>query len=173
MKRALLNGVTGVSLLLFIATAVMWVRSHFVGDGFVWKPSTDATYYSMYVGRGGVRMDRGEYHFDIAPYLDYQPCRTPIRPVGFHPGSVAAALGFDWHQGTDSHDQPHTFVMYPLWAVILMTLILPASRLAVARRGLRRRRRLALGLCVRCGYDLRASPGACPECGAPALMTRV
>ena len=33
--------------------------------------------------------------------------------------------------------------------------------LAVMRRRHARRR----GLCLSCGYDLRASPGACPECG--------
>ena len=48
------------------------------------------------------------------------------------------------------------------------TLLLPFAWLvwAVGER-IRRARLRRSGYCVRCGYDLRASKGRCPECGTP------
>jgi hypothetical protein len=53
----------------------------------------------------------------------------------------------------------------PMWIVVTFFLLLPAARLL--RWTIRRRRRRAgPGVCARCGYDLRATPERCPECGS-------
>jgi hypothetical protein len=40
--------------------------------------------------------------------------------------------------------------------------------LYLLRRKLLRDERIYHGCCLRCGYDLRATRGRCPECGTPA-----
>jgi len=53
------------------------------------------------------------------------------------------------------------------WLVALICGAWPSVSLALLIRRRARRRRVALtGCCAKCGYDLRASPDRCPECGA-------
>lgn len=63
------------------------------------------------------------------------------------------------------------YLCLPYWSVSVLTAILPLSWLGCQwwrqRRG---RRRAKLGLCRVCGYDLRATPDRCPECGSPVLV---
>jgi hypothetical protein len=57
----------------------------------------------------------------------------------------------------------------PHQGLIVVTLLPPLLWAGVHWRRLReRRRRVCLGLCLACGYDLRESPENCPECGAIA-----
>lgn len=60
------------------------------------------------------------------------------------------------------------FLAVPHWTAVLIGLTMPTWWWFLRRRRLLRRERLSHGLCVSCGYDLRASPQGerCPECGA-------
>ena len=57
------------------------------------------------------------------------------------------------------------YVTVPLGSVCLLAAVLPMAT-ALRWRKARKQRR---GLCPACGYDLRASPDHCPECGAAAV----
>ena len=52
----------------------------------------------------------------------------------------------------------------PSWFVAAVTAVLPARRTAAFLRRWKARRRRP-GFCHHCGYDLRATPHRCPECG--------
>lgn len=64
-----------------------------------------------------------------------------------------------WHEKLD-----RTILLLNLWWIVAITV---SPVLAVTARHLQRVRRSRAGRCIRCGYDLRASTGVCPECGSP------
>jgi hypothetical protein len=59
----------------------------------------------------------------------------------------------------------------PFWLLIAVFLIAPGLFLVRYLKSRMRRARQACGLCVHCGYDLRATKELCPECGRPAQVT--
>ena len=54
---------------------------------------------------------------------------------------------------------------YGMSAIIAGIFVLPAIAYPRLKRMKTRRVRVAQGLCVKCGYDLRGSSERCPECG--------
>ena len=77
-------------------------------------------------------------------------------------GFGAQRLSFVMEAG----DEEATEVLYsltaPLWFVFGALAVLPALTM---RSAVRKRARRMNGLCPTCGYDLRATPDRCPECG--------
>jgi hypothetical protein len=91
--------------------------------------------------------------------------------------NLPGGVGFDNHGGfaAASGGLPATVPGLERYAGVLHALAVPhwfaaalagAAPLAWLRRWVAARRRPRAGLCVRCGYDLRATPDGCPECGS-------
>jgi hypothetical protein len=55
------------------------------------------------------------------------------------------------------------------WVVVAVSFVLPlvwqTRRLVIREREISRRRKLEKSICITCGYDMRATPERCPECG--------
>lgn len=61
-----------------------------------------------------------------------------------------------------TYPRPSRAIYFPIWVTALITSVPPMLAL---HRILRERRHALEGRC-KCGYDLRATPEKCPECGA-------
>jgi hypothetical protein len=69
-------------------------------------------------------------------------------------------ISYEFFSEAQDHSRGVTIIV-PHWAIIVVTAVTPL--LWLTRRLIRRRREP--GLCPICSYDLRATPGRCPECG--------
>jgi hypothetical protein len=72
------------------------------------------------------------------------------------------SVGHDAFTGTGAFGETH-FVAVPYWAVVSV-LSVPLTVWSIRRHKAKKRNQI--GHCVACGYDLRATPDRCPECGA-------
>src|SRR5688500_17921214 len=191
MTRRLLNLVTLVSLVLCAAAVALWVRSYWVADSFAWRraPPDGATRVSasaaLHTGRGGimwqeVRTTRpaGDARPDGPPHVQFTPgWHTDPRPRAVGGGNPAMPFwrrlrfGYDGNAPLTSPGRiSHRCACMPLWFPALLAATAATPGLAAWQGRRRRRRRAAAGNCARCGYDLRASPGRCPECGVTSLI---
>jgi len=167
MKRRLLNLLTALSLLLCVAVVVPWVRSHYVGEYLYWTPSGPPSRLFAVTSADGLLwlgVTTGSIPLDPpgTPRLQYYRDRPDIWAAGVHPGWNQLGFRFIHSTAVQTHVRA-VILRYSLLTVCLSAT--PAFRaLALARR----RRRFKDGFCPRCGYDLRATPDRCPECGAPA-----
>lgn len=171
MREKLCMASAVVLLLIAIVAAAIWVRSFWISDWLVFihrhQPGRTTNV--------GVATLRGSFaaNFGQPRGADYSDPRDTIVQYNRQPAGGAMVFPFDTSAptrlGFGCHrlaEHRYIEVVVPGWFVLLVAA---GAGLLVLRRANRLGRTRRLGLCARCGYDLRATPDQCPECGAPPV----
>jgi hypothetical protein len=150
VKRRLFNVLAGVSLVLCVAMATIWIRSTHVADSFGWGNAKNYHFIDLDSGRivfwsgwgDGMPPPAERWHYRSMPpmFPNSGLSLTPIADYG---------PNYDW-------------IGIPCW-VFLLALMIPPTRWAW--HAYRRAHEIGIGHCPVCNYDLRATPDRCPECG--------
>ncbi|HEY7120660.1 MAG TPA: hypothetical protein VH475_29015 [Tepidisphaeraceae bacterium] len=167
--------VTFASALVLLLCVAGWVRSYlpeystvraYDGSAFFVCYNRDAAPYIDPLDNPTLEGYRGDaYAGRPPPRWDSEQILTAARrwkPAAGVGTIKWRGIGFELI-ATTGHLRWGYFVLgVPFWALCLPPAI--AAGWGVARSYRRRNRRRA-GLCRQCGYDLRATPDRCPECG--------
>jgi hypothetical protein len=100
----------------------------------------------------------------------------PIRP-GPTPGAKPNEKWIRWncagiqYVSTVLPDSYETLISIRWPYIVAFALCLPAWKALAIAHNRRRAARVRHGLCPTCGYDLRATPNQCPECGKTMEQT--
>ena len=165
MKRRLLNLVIVLSLVLFLSTVAAWVASSSRAHVIDW--GGDASAVTAGVFRGGCFVGWAWWGASErrGAGFRYRSLAASELPRRFDPVSGYATTRRFAGFGLGSTRAPQsgtTMVALPLWPFVLLSLAPPTAGWRARHRRLRRMR---TERCPACGYDLRATPGRCPECG--------
>ena len=178
MRVRLGSLLAAVSVGVFLITATLWIESH---------RRTRSVRYSHPRFECFVLVDRGLLQVDLLngdsedrglAWDDYRRMaayghdsfnafgRPPWNRFGFGTRAYGRIVDGGFMIGPKI---PGRDFFVPLWFVALATAPAPLLWLKGRRR---RKRREAGNLCVSCGYDLRATPKRCPECGGVVPVVR-
>ena len=152
MKRPLFTILSVLSLLLCIATCALWARSC-AGRPMDMYAVTPARSYGVGTEPGRVI---GFLQQERATYREGDGADVQIRKGDFRYLRITSDGMRRWN------------LVVPIWLIAGTMAILPFCWML---RRARLRHRWVRGLCIACGYDLRATRDRCPECGTVVAKT--
>ncbi|MEA2735244.1 MAG: hypothetical protein QOE14_1695 [Humisphaera sp.] len=163
MRRKLFNVAAAVSLVLCAATLAWWVRSCWVSETIGRVGEVNVVVLDSVSGTlclGVTRADPENEEPGPRPYYVWHTAPARTSSPGIVSGGTLVRFGarvrmsgFGW-------------VVVPHWVLVLTTLPGACLSLGRMRRSILAKVRRNYGHCPACGYDLRATPDRCPECGA-------
>jgi hypothetical protein len=160
LRRKLFTLLAAISLVFCVAALGVWMHSMGREDRIVHYDGKRV--FSAHLSFGALDVSLMPHTCAYWEYpkhvLGWQRGSRPFQLSDHNPPMRRHYGVTGFNAGTDPY-----FLYLPLWMICLAGAVLPA--VAVAQR-LRRPRAVDEGRCVKCGYDLRASPERCPECGA-------
>ena len=159
-RRWLLNGLAALSLLVLLVTGIFWAWDSHKGNPTIrnlLEIQTHSVHYRIGVDASTVAILRTH---------PWPPVWEPQNWGEFDPPINFLGLQVRWaSSGPMSRGLPESswfFAQVPFLWIATITFLLPAWR-GIQRFYIRRER--SKGCCHTCGYDLRATPDRCPECG--------
>lgn len=154
---------TALSLAVCGAALALGVRSHFVCDSAAWRAHGGDPWNQVVSSRGRIELQR--WKPDLECGFSSSQCGVSLShyPVDRWDVRSPSVCGFGWRRSEDS-----LHLAVPHYAVALGGVPLPLGSAVRRKRRHRQERRRRTGLCLSCGYDIRATPEQCPECGTVA-----
>lgn len=152
----------GAGVMCSLGIALLWWLSRgrtyeacLAGESIAVKLTAEDRSVRMVLQTGRITMDTGWHSFvpSNAPYLaNPYAMRSSLGGLAWDSYSTDASL-FAAGQKVRVARVPISWIGIP-FVTITVLFALPVYR-----------RRRKMGVCKRCGYDLRATPDRCPECG--------
>lgn len=177
LTRIFLACLTTFSLLVLISLSILWLRSYRHTDRLTSVSTTGqkslysrqghlvlnylhADWSNQPASRFGIKYDRDT----PAPPSEDLMVRLLLCTSRGVTESFHERAGFALYQRNRPDGVQYVIAVAPFWALAAASGLLP---LGWTVQRLRRRffSRPVPGCCERCGYDLRATPQRCPECG--------
>ncbi len=172
-RRFILNTATVISLLLCTGVVGLWVESYSTARFAFWTRHRSECqfagskgYFWMYWTTDPAGVSKEALGFHTRTYATAPEPRL----FGYGPPEIPyifdwAGFSFGWGSHTTDASKVRRVIIVPSWAALLITLAHPSMWVFCRHKRYRIRKRLEAGLCPDCGYDLRATPDRCPECG--------